>query len=45
MKRNTERILATHTGSLPRPEEVHELLYAQKRGEPFDQTLFELPRV
>jgi 5-methyltetrahydropteroyltriglutamate--homocysteine methyltransferase len=41
MKRSTERILTTHTGSLPRPTEVQELLYAQERGEPFDQAIFE----
>src|SRR6266849_6393189 len=41
MKHSTERILTTHTGSLPRPEELQELLYAQERGEPFDQAIFE----
>jgi 5-methyltetrahydropteroyltriglutamate--homocysteine methyltransferase len=41
MKRSTERILTTHTGSHPRPEEVRALLYVQERGEPFDQALFE----
>ncbi len=41
MKRSTERILTTHTGSLPRPAEVQELLYAQERDEPFDQAIFE----
>jgi len=41
MKRSTERILTTHTGSLPRPAEVQELLYVQERGEPFDQAIFE----
>jgi hypothetical protein len=40
MKRSTERIFTTHTGSLSRPAEVHALLYAQERGEPFDQALF-----
>ena len=41
MKHSTERILTTHTGSLPRPTEVQELLYTQEGGEPFDQALFE----
>jgi 5-methyltetrahydropteroyltriglutamate--homocysteine methyltransferase len=41
MKRSTERILTTHTGRLPRPAELQELLYAQERGEPFDQAIFE----
>src|SRR5262249_29401357 len=31
----------THTGSLPRSAELQELLYAQERGEPFDQAIFE----
>jgi 5-methyltetrahydropteroyltriglutamate--homocysteine methyltransferase len=41
MKHSTERILTTHTGSLPRPTEVQELLYAQEGGKPFDQAFFE----
>jgi 5-methyltetrahydropteroyltriglutamate--homocysteine methyltransferase len=41
MKQSTERILTTHTGSLPRPAEVQELLYAQEGDEPFDQAFFE----
>jgi 5-methyltetrahydropteroyltriglutamate--homocysteine methyltransferase len=41
MKYSTERIPTTHTGSLPRPAELQELLYAQERGEPFDQAIFE----
>jgi 5-methyltetrahydropteroyltriglutamate--homocysteine methyltransferase len=41
MKHSTERILTTHTGSLPRPTEVQELLYAQEGDEPFDQAFFE----
>ena len=36
MKRSTERILTTHTGSLPREAEIAELLLARERGEPFD---------
>ena len=41
MKQSTDRILTTHTGSLPRPAELQELLYAQERGEPFDQAISE----
>ena len=41
MKQSTDRILTTHTGSLPRPAELQALLYAQERGEPFDQAIFE----
>ena len=32
MKRSTERILTTHTGSLPRPQEVVDLLLAQEEA-------------
>ncbi len=41
MKTSTERILTTHVGSLPRPQEVVDLLFAQDRGEPYDKTRFE----
>jgi 5-methyltetrahydropteroyltriglutamate--homocysteine methyltransferase len=32
MRRSTERILTTHTGSLPRPAAVIDLLLAQRQG-------------
>src|ERR1043166_235942 len=32
MKRSTERILTTHTGSLPRPQKVVELLLAEQHN-------------
>jgi 5-methyltetrahydropteroyltriglutamate--homocysteine methyltransferase len=41
MKRSTERILTTHVGSLPRPQEVVDLLFAEDRGEPVDPAQFE----
>jgi len=41
MKTSTERILTTHVGSLPRPQDVVDLLFAQDRGEPVDQVLFD----
>jgi len=34
MKRSAERILTTHTGSLPRPPELVELLFAREEGRP-----------
>src|ERR1700679_3955972 len=40
MKLSTERILTTHVGSLPRPQEVVDLLFAQDRGEAYDQAKF-----
>jgi 5-methyltetrahydropteroyltriglutamate--homocysteine methyltransferase len=36
MKRSTEAILTTHTGSLPRPDDLVDLLYAQENGLPVD---------
>ncbi len=38
MKRSTERILTTHTGSLPRPEDLVPLLQAKDTGALPDQT-------
>lgn len=40
MKRSTERILTTHTGSLPRPDDLVTMLYAKDSGEPQDQAVF-----
>ncbi|MGH2461943.1 MAG: cobalamin-independent methionine synthase II family protein [Chloroflexota bacterium] len=41
MKRSTERILTTHTGSLPRPDDLVSLLYARDKGEAVDEVAFE----
>src|SRR2546427_4157472 len=41
MKRSTERILTTHTGSLPRPDDLVTMLYAKEKGELQDQAAFE----
>ncbi len=42
MKTSTDRILTTHVGSLPRPPEVCEALYARERGDPaFDAAALE----
>ncbi len=41
MKRSTEYILTTHVGSLPRPQEVVDLLFAQDRGDAYDAAVFE----
>ncbi|MGG5823378.1 cobalamin-independent methionine synthase II family protein, partial [Falsiroseomonas sp. HW251] len=35
------RILTTHVGSLPRSQEVADLLFARERGEPFDQARYD----
>jgi 5-methyltetrahydropteroyltriglutamate--homocysteine methyltransferase len=37
MKLSTDRILTTHVGSLPRPKQLLELLFAQDRGDACDQ--------
>jgi 5-methyltetrahydropteroyltriglutamate--homocysteine methyltransferase len=41
MKRSTNRILTTHTGSLPRPPELIELIRARELGENVDEAKFE----
>jgi 5-methyltetrahydropteroyltriglutamate--homocysteine methyltransferase len=41
MHTSTDRILTTHVGSLPRPQEVVDFLFAEDRGEPFDAKKFD----
>jgi 5-methyltetrahydropteroyltriglutamate--homocysteine methyltransferase len=41
MKRSTDRILTTHTGSLPRPPDLREMLRAREVKEPVDQKAFD----
>ena len=41
MRHSSERILTTHVGSLPRPDDVAELLVAKEFGEDFDADAFE----
>jgi len=36
VKRSTERFLTTHTGSLPRPEDLVRMMYAREEGVPVD---------
>ena len=38
---STDRILTTHVGSLPRPQDVVDMLFAQDRGELSDQAAFD----
>ena len=42
MKRSTERILTTHTGSLPRPDDLIALMWAREEGKPSDAALLAL---
>jgi 5-methyltetrahydropteroyltriglutamate--homocysteine methyltransferase len=41
MKLSTDRILTTHVGSLPRPQEVVDMLFAQDRGDQYDPAKWE----
>ncbi len=41
MIRSTDRILTTHTGSLPRPDGLRELLIAREEGKPVDEAAFQ----
>ena len=36
MKRSTDRFLTTHTGSLPRPEDLIRMMYAKEEGVPVE---------
>ena len=40
MKRSTDRILTTHTGSLVRPPELIDVMMAQQQDQPFDEGAF-----
>ena len=40
MKRSTDRILTTHTGSLPRPADLVAILNSKELGESYDPTAF-----
>ena len=41
MRRSTERILTTHTGSLPRPPALAQMLVARETGQAYDTATFE----
>lgn len=41
MQRSKDRVLTTHTGSLPRPTDMLETMRARELGQPFDQATFE----
>jgi 5-methyltetrahydropteroyltriglutamate--homocysteine methyltransferase len=41
MKRSNDRILTTHTGSLPRPADLDQMLFDREEGKPVDQAAFE----
>ena len=41
MKRSIDHILTTHTGSLPRPADLLELIHARENGDPYDEQVFQ----
>ncbi len=41
MKHSADRILTTHVGSLPRPKNVADLIFAKERGEDIEQSKFD----
>jgi 5-methyltetrahydropteroyltriglutamate--homocysteine methyltransferase len=41
MKTSTDRILTTHTGSLPRPQSLMEIILRREKGETIDAATFE----
>ena len=41
MKRSTDRILTTHTGSLPRPADLTRMMFAKEEGVPVDRAALE----
>src|SRR5260370_42191111 len=40
MKRSTDRILTTHVGSLPRPEDLRGLILQKQQGQTVDEAAF-----
>jgi 5-methyltetrahydropteroyltriglutamate--homocysteine methyltransferase len=40
MKRSTDRILTTHVGSLPRPDDLFEMMLARMDGKPVDEKAY-----
>ena len=41
MQQSVDQILTTHTGSLPRPDDLSAVLLAKERGEPYDAAALE----
>jgi 5-methyltetrahydropteroyltriglutamate--homocysteine methyltransferase len=40
MRRSTDRILTTHTGSLPRPADLAQMIFCRENGEPLNLAAF-----
>ena len=41
MKRSTDRIIVSHAGALPRPDDLRDLLIAKESGKPYDEALYQ----
>ena len=41
MRRSTERFLITHTGSLPRPDDLIKIMFAKEEGLPIERAAIE----
>jgi hypothetical protein len=41
---SSDRILTAHAGSLPRPDDLREMVLAKARGEPYDQARLDARR-
>lgn len=37
MPHSVDRFLTTHTGSLPRPDDLIQMMYAKEEGKPIDR--------
>jgi 5-methyltetrahydropteroyltriglutamate--homocysteine methyltransferase len=41
LKRSTDRIIVSHAGALPRPDDLRDLLMAKESGKPFDEAAYQ----
>jgi 5-methyltetrahydropteroyltriglutamate--homocysteine methyltransferase len=41
MKRSTDRIIVSHAGALPRPDDLRDLLVAKESGKPYDEAAYQ----
>ena len=41
MRRSTDRIIVSHAGALPRPDDLRDLLIARESGKPYDEAAYQ----
>jgi 5-methyltetrahydropteroyltriglutamate--homocysteine methyltransferase len=41
LKRSTDRIIVSHAGALPRPDDLRDLLMAKESGKPYDEAAYQ----